>query len=92
MSSEKRYGYVRAWAVDRFETIVAMRCQDKQGAPEIRFFFKPEGYGVCEFGLGFVDDGETDAETKIDIVWKELSCQQSIKIIDGWMQTMQTKH
>lgn len=84
--------FYRAWSVTRFDTIVALRRQDKQGAPEIRFYFKPEGYGVCEFGLGFRDDEETDAETKIDIVWKELTCQQSIKIIDGWLQTMGTAH
>jgi len=80
--------FVKAWSVARFDTIVMMRRQDKNGAPELRFYFRPEGFGVCDFGLGFCDDEDNDAETKLDTAFAQIGCQDAIKLIDGWLATM----
>lgn len=59
-----------------------MKRQDSQGAPEVRFYFEAPGYGVCEFGIGFVDDA--DAQTRLDQAFNELTPQEVIKLVDGW--------
>lgn len=32
--------------------------EDSDGNPEVRFYFQPEGLGVCSFSLGYDDDDE----------------------------------
>ena len=44
--------YSKTFKNRRFEQIVVMRRQDKDGGPEVRLYFKPDGMGVCEFGIG----------------------------------------
>lgn len=72
----------------RYEQIVLMKRQDSQGAPEIRFYFTAEGYGVCEFGIGFHDDA--DAEMRLTQAFEQMTPQEATQIIDGWMNHMQT--
>jgi hypothetical protein len=72
----------------RYDQIVLMKRQDTQGAPEIRFYFTAEGYGVCEFSIGFQED--CDAETRLAQAFDQITPQEATKIIDGWMDHMQS--
>lgn len=66
----------------RYPQIVVMKRQDSQGAPEIRFYFEADGFGVCEFGIGFVDDDQ--AHSKLDQAFDEIAPQDALKLVDGW--------
>ncbi len=43
--------------------------------PEVRFYFEPEGFGVCSFSLGFDDNDEgwDKAESFFDKVEEEMA-------------------
>jgi hypothetical protein len=69
----------------RYGQIVMIRAQNQEGAPEIRFFVQPDGYGVCSFSIGWNDD---QAEQKADEAFKELVPREIIEIVDGWMVHM----
>ena len=60
--------FTKIFNTKRYPQIVVMKRQDSQGAPEIRFYFEGEGYGVCEFGIGFMDDD--NAQARLDQAFK----------------------
>ncbi len=70
---------------DRYGQIVIIRMQNHEGAPEIRFFCQPKGYGVCSFSIGWNDD---TAEQKADEAFKNMVPREIIEIVDGWMVHM----
>lgn len=80
--------FAKTFDSKRYDQIVLMKRQDMQGAPEIRFYFTAEGYGVCEFGIGFTED--SDAETRLAQAFDQLTPQEATKIIDGWMDYMRS--
>lgn len=81
--------FCRTFEVSRYQQIVMIKKQSEEGAPEIRFFFQPEGYGVCHFGIGWTDD--EDAEKKADEAFKNMVPREVIEIVDGYMKHMQAK-
>lgn len=82
--------FAKTFDVKRFEQIVVIRGQDKDGAPEIRFFFKPDGFGVCNFGIAPNDD-RPDTDARLDLAFSEMTGQQATEIVDGWLQHMQSQ-
>jgi hypothetical protein len=82
--------FAKTFDVKRFEQIVVIRGQDKDGAPEIRFFFKPNGFGVCNFGIAPNDD-RPDTDARLDLAFSEMTGQQATEIIDGWLSHMQSQ-
>ena len=74
--------FTKIFTTKRYPQIVVMKRQDSQGAPEIRFYFEGKGYGVCEFGIGFMDGD--DAQAKLDQAFKELTPQDVLKLVNGW--------
>jgi hypothetical protein len=81
--------FCRTFDVTRYQQIVMIKKQSEEGAPEIRFFFQPEGYGVCHFGIGWDDDEEADK--KADEAFKNMVPREVIEIVDGYMKHMQAK-
>lgn len=82
--------FAKTFDVKRFEQIVVIRGQDKDGAPEIRFFFKPDGFGVCNFGIAPNDD-RPDTDARLDLAFSEMTGQQATEIVDGWLSHMQSQ-
>ena len=82
--------FAKTFDIKRFEQIVVIRGQDKDGAPEIRFFFKPDGFGVCNFGIAPNDD-RPDTDARLDLAFSEMTGQQATEIVDGWLQHMQSQ-
>lgn len=70
----------------RFGQIIIMKKQTEIGAPELRFYFQPEGFGVCEFAIGFNDQDAT--EERFNQAFGEMNLRIAIEIIDGYMAHM----
>ena len=64
--------------------IVVMLDYNDEDEPEVRFYFKPEGLGVCHVGLGFenCDDGQERAEQYLEKVTEE----EAFKVVDKIMK------
>ena len=84
--------YCKVFKNKRYTQIVAMRRQDKDGGPEVRLYFEPEGMGVCEFGIGFRDDEPGDAAERLDRAFESLNGNQAVELIDGYMNHMQRRN
>lgn len=83
--------YSKTFKNRRFEQIVVMRRQDKDGGPEVRLYFKPDGMGVCEFGIGFRDDTPGDAAERLDKAFNSIDGQEAVILIDSYMESMQRR-
>lgn len=82
--------FCRTFFNKKYKQIVVMRRQDKDGGPEVRLYFQPEGMGVCEFGIGFKDDTEVgDAARRLDKAFLSLTGQSAIELVDGYFNHMQ---
>ena len=66
----------------KYGQVVMMKRQDSQGAPEIRFYFEGKGFGVCEFGIGFMN--EDNAEARLDEAFRLITPQEVVKLVTGW--------
>ena len=82
--------FAKTFNVNKYEQIVVIRGQDRDGAPEIRFFFKPDGFGVCNFGIA-PNEGDDTTDHKLDAAFAEMTGQQAVEIIDGWLSHMKAK-
>ena len=81
--------FAKVFEVKRIGQIVIMKKQTEIGAPELRFFFQPEGFGVCEFAIGFND--EDASESRFDEAYREMTPQIATEIIDGYLAHMTAK-
>lgn len=79
--------FCRSVEVPRYQQIVMIKKQSDEGAPEIRFFFQPDGYGVCQFAIGWQDDEE--AEEKAIQAFAKMTPREIIEIVDGYYKHMQ---
>ncbi|CAB4126939.1 hypothetical protein UFOVP77_35 [uncultured Caudovirales phage] len=70
----------------RLGQVIIMKKQTELGAPELRFFFQPEGFGVCEFAIGFND--QDASESRFAKVYDEMTPQIAYEIIDGYLKHM----
>jgi len=70
----------------RLGQVVIMKKQTELGAPELRFFFQPEGFGVCEFAIGFND--QDASESRYAEAYDEMTPQIAYEIIDGYLKHM----
>jgi len=70
----------------RLGQVIIMKKQTELGAPELRFFFQPEGFGVCEFAIGFNDQDAT--ESRYAEAYDEMTPQIAYEIIDGYLKHM----
>ena len=48
--------FVKVFDVKRFNQVAMLRTQDESGAPCVKFYFHPDGYGVCSFSIGWDND------------------------------------
>ena len=81
--------FAKVFEVKRLGQIVIMKKQTEVGAPELRFFFQPEGFGVCEFAIGFND--QDAIESRFDEAYREMTPQIATEIIDGYLAHMTAK-
>lgn len=81
--------FAKVFEVKRIGQIVIMKKQTELGAPELRFFFQPEGFGVCEFAIGFND--QDASESRFDEAYREMTPQIATEIIDGYLAHMTAK-
>jgi hypothetical protein len=70
----------------RLGQVIIMKKQTELGAPELRFFFQPEGFGVCEFAIGFND--QDASESRFAEAYDEMTPQIAYEIIDGYLKHM----
>lgn len=70
----------------RLGQVIIMKKQTDLGAPEIRFFFQPEGFGVCEFAIGFND--QDASESRFAEAYDEMTPQIAYEIINGYLKHM----
>lgn len=77
--------FAKIFPVTKYDQIVMIKKQDDAGAPEIKFFFKPEGYGVCSFSIGFDDDA---AEKRVEDAFENIFKKDAIEIVDAWLKKM----
>ena len=78
--------FAKVYENKRFGQIIIMKKQTEIGAPELRFYFQPEGFGVCEFAIGFND--QDASESRFDQAFHEMTPQIATEIIDGYMAHM----
>jgi hypothetical protein len=81
--------FAKVFEVKRLGQIIIMKKQTEIGAPELRFFFQPEGFGVCEFAIGFND--QDASESRFDEAYREMTPQIATEIIDGYLAHMTAK-
>lgn len=79
--------YCKTFKSKTYQQIVVMRRQDKDGAPEVRLYFQPDGMGVCEFGIA-VKDGE-DASTRMDVVFENIKGNEAHELVYGYVRHME---
>ena len=84
--------YAKIFKSKRFNQIVVMRRQDKDGGPEVRIYFQPEGMGVCEFGIGFRDNEPGDAPERLDKAFKSLDGSEATILIESYLDQMQRRN
>lgn len=78
--------FAKIFDVVRYGQIVMIKKQNDDGAPELRFFCQPEGYGVCSFAIGWDDDEH--AEKKLDEAFDRMVMREAIEICDGYFKHM----
>lgn len=72
-----------------YKQIVMMRCHDKNGAPEVRFFFEPDGMGVCEFGIGI--NGSENESRRIDEIFETINGNEAHELVFHTLAGMQSR-
>jgi hypothetical protein len=78
--------FAKVYDNKRFGQVIIMKKQTEIGAPELRFYFQPEGFGVCEFAIGFND--QDASESRFERAFHEMTPKIAIEIIDGYMAHM----
>ena len=81
--------FAKVFEVKRLGQIIIMKKQTEIGAPELRFFFQPKGFGVCEFAIGFND--QDASESRFEEAYREMTPQIATEIIDGYLAHMTAK-
>lgn len=81
--------FAKVYDNKRYGQVVILKKQTEIGAPELRFYFQPEGYGVCEFAIGFND--QDASESRFDQAFNEMNPRIAIEIIDGYMAHMKAQ-
>ena len=77
--------FSKTFPSNRYGQIVMIEKQGHSGEPEIRFFFKPDGYGVCDFAIGFNEDA---SDNRMRQAFDEMTPQIATEIIDGYLNHM----
>jgi hypothetical protein len=77
--------FARVFDVARYGQIVMIKKQNDAGAPELRFYCQPEGFGVCSFAIGWDDDS---GENKVSEAFDKLLMREVIEICDGYFKHM----
>lgn len=83
--------FARIFKSKAYDQIVVMRRQDKDGGPEVRLYFQPEGMGVCEFGIGFRDDEPGDAAERLDKAFQSIDGNEAHILVKSYMESMKAR-
>jgi hypothetical protein len=66
-----------------YTQIVVMLRQNKDGAPEIRMYFQPSGFGVCDFAIGYEREV---TESRMRQAFESITQQDAVDLVDGYMR------
>ena len=58
--------------------------------PEIRYFFEPNGLGVCSVAMTFEDDETGDAWERADKAFEDVSEQSAKGVFDRFLDMVNT--
>lgn len=61
--------------------IVVMKDSNDEGDPSIKFFFQPEGFGVCCFLLNFTAVDEDAAWAKCDKAFDKVDAEMTFELV-----------
>jgi len=61
--------------------IVAIKQLDDENNPEIRFYFKPPGLGVCSTAMTFGDGDDEKSYNRQDKAWELVTEESSLAVI-----------
>lgn len=64
---------------------VLVKLDDGEKGPEIRYYFVPEGLGVCTMALEFTDDDKGTAWDKADTAFEKVNEEQALKLAKEMM-------
>lgn len=78
--------FCKTFKSKRFEQIVLMQRHNDEGEAELRFYFKADGHGLCEFSIGF-EKGD-NLEGRVSEAFEVITPQDATQIIDGWLEFM----
>lgn len=80
--------------VKLFETEVGqilVKIDDGEDGPEVRYYFEPEGLGVCSMALNFKDSDEGDAWDKADKAFALIDKDQAISLVKSLLVEISSK-
>ena len=69
------------------QILVKVDTNDKDGA-EVRYFFEPEGFGVCSVALEFIDDEEGSAWDKADDAFDKVDEDSATQFVENIVRNM----
>ena len=67
---------------------VLVKLSEGEDGPEVRYYFEPEGLGVCSFAFQFKDDEKGSAWDKADAAFERADEEQALRLAKGMMQKM----
>ena len=72
------------------QILVKVDTNDKDGT-EVRYFFEPEGYGVCTVALEFIYDAEGSAWDKADAAFIKVDEDSALQFVENIVRNMFNK-
>lgn len=67
---------------------ILVKIDDGDSGPEVRYFFEPEGLGVCSFVVYFSDDGWDEADKLFDSVDND----HAVRVVSNLMNKMSSSN
>ena len=64
---------------------VLVKVQEGEEGPEVRYYFVPEGLGVCSMALEFKDDKKGTAWEKADAYFDKIDEESAIQMAKSMM-------
>lgn len=73
--------FAKVYETEQYGQIVAIKQLDDSNDPEIRFYFKPPGLGVCATALTFGDGDDDESYERQDKAWELVTEESALSVI-----------
>jgi len=67
---------------------ILVKLDDGDDGPEVRYFFQPEGLGVCSVAVNFKDSDEDTAWDNADTVFDGCTEESSLEMVKSVLETL----